>query len=671
MATNAEFVEKLRAAGVPEDRITTYLAKKTGSEQAAQGLIAKGVDPARVNDYLAKRMTAQQGDEDGAPIPLKPNDALGFVNGATKTFNNVFGAGSDALQAVGVPEDTVHAVGGVLRDPFGPLVPGKLMNKDQLQELNEQAAGAGQRPGKLGQFGGEVAATIPAAVASAALAPEALAANGIRVSSPMAARALAAASGQGFKGAAVQGALAGAQTTDKTDAQGVALDALGGGLGGVVGQGVNAGIGGFVAPRFGPAMNELLNIGQKKFSLAMLTGSKYAKTAEDALRSVPGLGGFVEGSQNAAARDFNRAYLERAAAEADLAVPYFKNPTSETYGDIKNAFKERYAGIDSRVNMTLDKDLYQAGKAGAARTIEDVVSSGQRADLSQAARELFNPAFDAQTNTWTYGNLTGKQFQDIDSALRAQAKALRNPGAGKAQTYGGIEEARRIEEARDVLKDAIKRQQPDLADKMARADKGYAMFKRAQEAVTKPGQGVDPEAFSAKALYEQTMNAQGRNARIDQGSSGDLPGQKLATAALQVMGNKIGDSGTPLRTAVGKVVSGDIQGLGTLGAAGAAHGAGVTVAPGAVAGVGLLYGGYAPGVRDLIANTVIGNSKNKLFRAARSKLDERALNNAVRLQYNAAGTAAQGIEENPEYRININGKRQRFNPETGQYEDTQ
>lgn len=668
MVDKAKFVQEARAQGIDDAKIADYLAKRTNSNDFLTNARAGGAKDTALVDFLVNKA-----DDSGmvdTPLPLQPNDALGFVNGGSKVFNNILGAGSSALQHVGADPNAVHAVGKAIRNPFAVLGGQPLLNKDQMANMNAVAAGVGQRPGKLGNAAGEIAATVPSAVASAGLAPEALAANGIRISSPIVARALAAASGRGFPGAAVQGAEQGLQTTDKTDAGGIATDAGLGAVGGLIGQTANRGIGAFVAPRFGAAMNDLLNAGQRRFSLAALSGNPYAKRAEDALRSVPGLGGFVEGSQNAMQSDFNRAYLQQAADTADLAVPYIDRPSAQTYGDIKQAFRDRYAGIDSRVNMTLDRPLYNAGQAGVHRTIQDVLRTGRRPDLATEANALFNPQFDPATNTWTTGNLTGQSFQDIDGALRAQAKHLRNPGVGTSQSYASIEQVRRIDAARAALREAMGRQQPDLAARLARADQGYAMFKRAQEAVTKPGQGVDPAAFSAKALYEKTMNAQGRNARIDQGSSGDIPGQRLASSALQVMGTKLGDSGTSMRAAIGKLVSGDAQGVTGAAAAGTlGHGL-VMGHPLAAAATAALYGGYTPGVRDAISNTLIGNSRNRILVAARRALDARAVNNAARLPYNAAGDASTGITDQPNVRI-VNGKKQVLNPTTGKYEDAQ
>lgn len=677
MVDKAKFVSEARAQGISDDKIADYLAKRTNSADFLTNARAGGAKDTALVDFLVNK--ADDSGMTDTPLPLQPNDTLGFVNGGSKVFNNILGAGSSALQHVGVPSDAVHAVGGAIRNPFAAFGGQPLLNKDQIANMNAEAAGIGQRPGKLGNAAGEIAATIPAAVASAGLAPEALAGNGIRVSSPLVARILSAASGKGFPGAAVQGVEQGLQTTDKTDLGGIATDAAYGGLGGTLGQVANHAVGAFVAPRFGHAMNQLLDIGQKKFSLAALSGIGGAKKVEDAFRSVPGLGGFVEGSQNAMQSDFNRAYLQKAADTADLAVPYIGKPTDQTYRDLKGAFKDRYNGIDSRVNMTLDKPLYNAGQGGVHQTIQDVLQSGQRHDLAREANALFNPQFDPATNTWTMGNLTGQSFQDIDGALRAEAKHLRNPGVGVSQSYASTEATRRIDVARQALKDAMGRQQPDLADKLARADKGYAMFKRAQEALTQPGQGVDPSSFSAKALYEKTMNAQGRNTRINAGSSGDVPGQELARAALQVMGTKLGDSGTSLRASISKMVGGgDAQGglgagAGILGAK--TVGAGVVAAHPLAAGAGALlatglYGGYAPGVRDAIANTLIGNSRNRILVAARKALDARALNNVSRLPLNAIGDSGTGITDQPKVRI-VNGKKQILNSATGKYEDAQ
>lgn len=611
MANNiAGKVSAARKAGYTDDQIAAFLQKDPNYGQAFGAALKEGYSSSDILNHFQP-----EEDAPAAAPDLKPNNELGFLNGGTQVFNNILGAGSKGLQAAGVPANVVHGTGKLIRDPFGPLVPGSLPNKDQVAALNQKAAGVGQRPGKLGVVAGQVAGTIPAAVGSAALAPEALGIAAPRALTPV----LNALAGRGLSGAVVQGAEQGLQTTNKTDAGGVAADAGLGGLGGLGGQLINNGVGAFVAPRFGAAMNTLLKAGQKKFSLAELTGNAQIKKVEDAVRSMPLLGGLVEGAQGAAEQDFNRAYLQQVSDKGGLGVKVAK-PTQDTYGDLKGAFKQEYGSALNAASVAPDAPFLAAPQHAVA--MDEIARAAGKNDLSKAIRGMF-PSGGSQP-------LNGSQVKEIDQLLRQEAKSIRNPGGGKVITVSDNARAEALDAARGHLRDALSRQQPDVADRLGSLDQAYAMFKRAQEASTGLTGKVDPGLFTPQALKNATYKAPGAAQRATLGSSGDIPGQELVDAATKVMGSRVADSGTAFRSAVNKLISPDAAGIGGAGAAGILGKGLIASHPLSAGTAAALYGAYLPVVRDAITNTVVGNSKNKLLQAARKALDEQAANNVAR-----------------------------------------
>lgn len=129
-----------------------------------------------------------------APAPLRADDGLGFLKGATTSVFNASGHLQRAVEGSALG-DNMASQGAALR---GLIPEGLTSFIDNPQGFFDKQAEGGRRPGKLGEFAGNVAAT--------SLIPG---------------------------GPLVQGAVGGALMSDKKDLAGVAGDAA---LGGAVGR---------------------------------------------------------------------------------------------------------------------------------------------------------------------------------------------------------------------------------------------------------------------------------------------------------------------------------------------------------------------------------------------------------------------------------------------------
>src|ERR1700679_543773 len=163
-------------------------------EANIQNMRSKGAPEADVEAYVKSELSSTDDDGPTNQANLKANQSLGFLNGGAQAFNNALHWGSGALQSMGVPASAVHAAGSVIRDPLDVgndairatginpnqrniLAP--LPNQAQIDQLNNEAAAKGQRPGTAGKIAGQVVSAIPLGVAAAPLTGAAATAGGV------------------------------------------------------------------------------------------------------------------------------------------------------------------------------------------------------------------------------------------------------------------------------------------------------------------------------------------------------------------------------------------------------------------------------------------------------------------------------------------------------------
>ena len=306
------------------------------SQSAPQAPTMLNAAPAAPQATMAG-MQALAGPAPPDPSTLKADDGLGFLKGVTAP---VFNASGHLQRGVtGTPVgDAMTNMGGALR---GALPEGLTSFIDNPQGFFDAQAKDGKRPGKLGEFLGNVAGTawVPGA--------------------PL-----------------VQGAVGGALLSDKTDAGGVLKDAA---IGGVAGR-----AGAFASDLATTGVGKLLSKAPKIMDLTAL------KAAKDAAYKAVDDSGFIipKSSVSGMVDDFAKTVQSSALSKSakDDAASIIQYARSLTKGDLTLSQLEKLRG-----------DIYEAmvkkggdtGRIGAQfRAKIDGVIDGVDNGLVRTARDL-------------------------------------------------------------------------------------------------------------------------------------------------------------------------------------------------------------------------------------------------------------------------------------------
>ena len=306
------------------------------SQSAPQAPTMLNAAPAAPQATMAG-MQALAGPAPPDPSTLKADDGLGFLKGVTAPVFNVSGHLQRGVTGTGVG-DAMANMGAGLRDKL----PGGLVDFiDNPQGYFDAQAAKGVRPGKVGEFVGNVAGTawVPGA--------------------PL-----------------VQGAVGGALLSDKTDAGGVLKDAA---IGGAAGR-----AGAFVSDLATTGVGKLLSKAPKVMDLPALEAAKKAayKAVDDSGFIIPKAS--VSGMVDDFAKTVQSSALSKSAK--DDAASIIQYARSLTKGDLTLSQLEKLRG-----------DIYEAmvkkggdtGRIGAQfRAKIDGVIDGVDNGLVRTARDL-------------------------------------------------------------------------------------------------------------------------------------------------------------------------------------------------------------------------------------------------------------------------------------------
>lgn len=331
-------------------------------------------------------MRALAGPAPPDPSTLKADDGLGFLKGVTAP---VFNASGHLQRGVtGTPVgDAMTNMGGALR---GALPEGLTSFIDNPQGFFDAQAKDGKRPGKLGEFLGNVAGTawVPGA--------------------PL-----------------VQGAVGGALLSDKTDAGGVLKDAA---IGGVAGR-----VGALASDLATTGVGKLLSKAPKIMDLTAL------KAAKDAAYKAVDDSGFIipKSSVSGMVDDFAKTVQSSALSKSakDDAASIIQYARSLTKGDLTLSQLEKLRGdiyeamvkkggdtgrIGAQFRAQIDGVIDSADN-GLVRTARDLNARFKKADLVKRASQSADIRAEKD-----YGGDYGRKVKDRVFPLIDPANPNRN-----------------------------------------------------------------------------------------------------------------------------------------------------------------------------------------------------------------------------------------------------
>ena len=429
--------------------------------------------------------------------------------------------------------------------------------REATYQEGRRMAGASPDDTDWWRVGGQVAATLPAAVAS-----------------PAGSTTLRA----GAAGVAQGAALGAAQPVTDPNAeywpqvgQNAALGAVTGGIGGAAGYGVGRLISG--AQNVNPAVRELSDRG-----VAMTPGQivgGYTRRIEDSAGSIPILGAQIRGGQRASIESFNRATANEVLS-----------PLGQIVDSVAPVGRDLLDDVYTRIGQAYDTALPRVQPFGPDQQF--------MADLSAASQRFLTPDSARQFNGFLRNNIMsragggridGDTFKAIEEELGRAFRTYRASGAPADREFASA-----ALDVQRAFRDLLERANPAVAPQIQAANQAFARFTRMEGAAA--AQGATEGVFTPAQLSGAVRRGDS-TARHGGFARGDALMQDLSDAGRAVLPSTVPDSGTPERMMLAALLGG--------GAGMGASTAGLGLAPSLAAGA-IGAGAYSgPGQRAIQA----------------------------------------------------------------------
>lgn len=353
------------------------------------------------------------------------------------------------------------------------------------------------------------------------------------ITAPLAAAMPGAA---GVTGGAMAGALYGGISSPVTEGDYATgkLKQMGTGAlaGGATTAAVNA-LARAISPTISPEVRTLMDAGVTPTPGQILGGG--AKRVEDAATSIPVLGDTIKNAQRRSFQDLNDAAINRALDPIGERLP--RGTTGREAIDFAN----------TRLGDAYERVLSRMGAIRPdAQFNQDLTSlTGLTRNLPQANADQFDRIVQNEIRARIDANgvMTPQGMKAAESNLGNMVRGyLRSPDYDTRQMGAALEQAQ------ETLRGMVQRvAPPQYAAELQNINRGWANFMRPQKAAGMLGaeSGVfTPEQLQSAVKALDPSRNKGAFAR------GDALMQDLSEAGKTVMGNKVPDSGTPLRHAV-------------------------------------------------------------------------------------------------------------------------
>lgn len=259
------------------------------------------------------------------------------------------------------------------------------------------------------------------------------------------------------------------------------------------------------------------------------------KRMEDAMTSIPGTGDAIRNSQRRSFSGFNAAVANRALAPINAKLPAgLEGRAAVEYTEraLGNAYEGALRGIKS-----VKADTQFLNELSSLR---QMVQSGPMPD---AVKQQFDAVLIAQIQGKLQGQtaMTSQTFKQVESEVGRLASRYGADASVDKQLLGDA-----LQETQAAMRRWLERAAgPQYASDIKAANAGWAEFKRMQRA--SGFLGAEDGVFSP-ANYMNAVKALDRSKDKGAFARGSALGQDLGADAVRVMGPKVPDSGTAMRT---------------------------------------------------------------------------------------------------------------------------
>lgn len=368
----------------------------------------------------------------------------------------------------------------------------------------------------LGQIAGGVAAPIPGAKAIKGLAGMTKAPGLVR------------AIGEGV----VQGGLYGVGSGEGgvgNRAKSGAVNAAAGAAGGAAGFGLVKGAGRLLAPKVNPNVRMLADAGVV-MTPGQRAGPGIRRTLESIGKSIPGANVAIGAAERRGIEQFNKAFVNKGLEPIGASLPKDVPAGTEAIRWAQDAVGNAYDSALKPMVAHLDDTTIQGWQQAAARAAD--LPPNEAATFNVIAEREIKPFIPAD------GVLTGENLQQIDRILRTRIAGAR---ASRDVTADLLADS--LEELRGTILDSAARYSPQHLKAYQAANAAEANMARVYDAASKAhGDHVFTPRQASTAVGKRGYGTSTKNV-----AAGNARMQGLADAAIQVLPDRMPNSGTPIR----------------------------------------------------------------------------------------------------------------------------
>lgn len=265
-----------------------------------------------------------------------------------------------------------------------------------------------------------------------------------------------------------------------------------------------------------------------KPTLGQRMGGPFSR-AEQAMASVPMVGGIQRGARNSAVQQWQAGAFNQALRHIGTQLPDNIKSGTPAHAYMQRSFNQAYDKARSGLTFRNDDEFI----ADFANVQKDM--AGLSADAQRQFTNIINDG--ASRLRARGGELAGRDFQAVVGKIEGKVRKLRKNPQGDTELADVLEDL-----AGALDKGARRHSAPEAIARMDAADRGYVMAVLIENAAK--GRGGEIGEFTGSDLKGAILNDSGRRSRG--ALRGAAPLQDYASAGER-LGSSVPDSGTTER----------------------------------------------------------------------------------------------------------------------------
>ena len=301
-------------------------------------------------------------------------------------------------------------------------------------------------------------------------------------------------------------------------------------------------VAGLVAPQIQSGAKKLMDMGVKVTPGQAFGGA--LKHVEQKVESLPLVGDLIRGGRGRGVEDFNRVVIDDSLSSLGIALPANVQSGRRAIEYAGQRISKSYNDVVEKLTSSVDEKFVNE-ISELAELSKNMVDSRAKQFSDILQNKLFRKVS-------PNGTITGESAKEIESELGTLARKFGNSPDADQQLMGDA-----IMQAQGIVKQLIRRSNPEAAAPLDAANAAYAKFLRVERAAGGLGakQGETPGVFSP-AQFRSSVRATDPSRNKRQFARGNALSQKLAETGEEVLGNVVPDFGTAGRGMMGAMLLG-------------------------------------------------------------------------------------------------------------------